>query len=256
MAAELAQPNPVTVGVDVGQIHDPSAVCVAEVTQEHTGKFRLDKRFHVPAHVDANLIFHKAIDADPVLRSEYTIRYIQRLPLGTSYPAVAAFLADLLCNDRFAHRDVRCLIDVTGVGRPVYDDLKDEINLRREVMYTHQTNVSGLVWKSGNDTTIHLKPITFSNGEKYNKTTGTLAKAFLVSRLQSLLQGERVHGPDTAEMKATVEELRVYEIKLDTDGKDTYGAIVGKHDDLATALGLACLEDPYSERVSYSQRVY
>ena len=238
MAAELAQPNPVTVGVDVGQIHDPSAIAVAEVTQVHTGKFRLDKRFHVPAHVDEHLIFHPAKDADPVLRSEYTIRYIQRLPLGTSYPDVAVFLADLLCNTRFAHRDVRCLLDVTGVGRGVYDLLREEIARRTETQH------------------IQLKPITFSHGEKYNRSTGVLAKAFLVSRLQSLLQGERVHGPDTAEMKATVEELRVYEIKLDTDGKDTYGAVVGKHDDLATALGLACLEDPYSERVSYSQRVY
>src|SRR5207237_4236167 len=103
---------------------------------------------------------------------------------------------------------------------------------------------------------IQVKPITFSFGEKYNKSTGVLAKAFLVSRLQSLLQAERVHGPDTAEMKATIEELRVYEIKVSDDGKDTYGAVIGKHDDLATALGLACLEDPYSERVSYSARVY
>lgn len=238
VTVDIESLSPVCIGVDVGQIHDPSAVAVAEVAQVHTGKYRYDKRFHVPAHVDEHLIFHKAQDAEPVLRSEYTIRYIQRLPLGTSYPDVAEFLAEMLCNDRFAHRDVRCLIDVTGVGRGVYDLLKQEIALREAAKH------------------IAVKPITFSHGEKYNRSTGVLAKAFLVSRLQSLLQGGRVHGPDISEMKATVEELRVYEIKLDTDGKDTYGAVVGKHDDLATALGLACLEDPYSERVSYSQRVY
>lgn len=239
MAVSLDQPNPITVGVDVGQIRDNSAVAVAEVTQVHTGKFRYDKRFHVPAHVDEHLIFHAAVDADPVLRSEYTIRYIQRLPLGTSYPDVADFLADLLCNDRFAHRDVRCLIDVTGVGRGVYDLLKDEIKRREAALH------------------VQLKPITFSHGEKYNRSTGVLAKAFLVSRLQSLLQGGRVHGPDTKEMKATVEELRVYEIKLTDDGKDQYGAFqTGTHDDLATAMALACLENPFDERVTYSGRVY
>lgn len=238
MAVELVQLNPVCVGIDVGQIHDPTAIAVAEVMQVHTGKFRYDKQFHVPAHVDAYGRFIKAVDADPVMVSEYTIRHITRLKLGTSYPDVALHIADMLCNPLFAQREVRVLIDVTGVGRPVYDDLRGEIKRRAATRH------------------VLLKPITFSHGEKYNRSTGVLAKAFLVSRLQSLLQAERVHGPDTAEMKATIEELRVYEIKVSDDGKDTYGAIVGKHDDLATALGLACLEDPYSERVSYSQRVY
>ncbi len=230
--------NPVCIGVDVGQIHDPTAIAVAEVMQVHTGKFRYGREFHKPAHVDENLIFHKAIDADPVMTSEYTIRYIRRLPLGTSYPDVALYIADMLCNPMFQHRDVRVLIDVTGVGRPVYDDLKREVSLREAAKH------------------VQVKPITFSHGEKYNRTTGVLAKAFLVSRLQSLLQATRVHGPDTPEMRATTEELKVYEIKVSEDGTDQYGAIVGKHDDLATALGLACLEDPWSERVTYSQRVY
>jgi hypothetical protein len=234
----VEQPNPVCVGVDVGQIHDPSAIAVAEVVQVHTGKFRFGREFLKPAHVDEHMIFHKAQDADPVMRSRYIIRHIRRLPLGTSYPAVAMYIADMLCNVLFAHRDVRVLIDVTGVGRPVYDDLRLEIKRREATRH------------------IQLKPITFSHGEKYNKTTGVMAKAYLVSRLQSLLQGEFVDGPDTQEMKATVEELRVYEIKVSDDGKDTYGATIGKHDDLATALGLACLEDPYSERVGSSQRVY
>lgn len=238
MAVELAQPNPVCVGIDVGQIHDPTAIAVAEVIQVHTGKYRFGREFLKPAHVDEHLIFHKAQDADPVMTSEYTIRHITRLKLGTSYPDVAMHIADMLCNTMFAHREVRVLIDVTGVGRPVYDDLKGEIKLREATRH------------------VQLKPITFSHGEKYNRSTGVLAKAFLVSRLQSLLQASRVHGPDTQEMKATIEELRVYEIKVSEDGKDTYGATIGKHDDLATALGLACLEDPWSERVGQTQRVY
>ena len=230
--------NPVCVGIDVGQIHDPTALAVAEVVQVHTGKFRYGKEYHVPAHVDTNLIFHKAQDADPVMQSRYLVRYASRLTLGTSYPMVALFIADMLCNERFARKECRVLIDVTGVGRPVYDDLKQEIKRREETQH------------------IQLKPITFSHGEKYNKSTGVLAKAYLVSRLQSLFQGDRVDAPDTPEVRAMIQELLVYEIKVSEDGKDTYGAVVGKHDDLATALGLACLEDPYGERVTYSGRVY
>ncbi len=130
MAVELAPLNPVNVGIDVGQIHDPTAIAVAEVCRVHTGKFRFDKEYHKPAYVDANMIFHKAVDADEVMRSRYIIRHIERVALGTSYPDVAAYIADMLSKSIFAHRDVRVFIDVTGVGRPVYDDLRGEIKRR------------------------------------------------------------------------------------------------------------------------------
>ena len=238
MSVAIEQLNPVCIGVDVGQIRDNTAIAVAEVSQVKTGKFRTGPQYRKPAYVDAQMQFHPAVDAEEVMVSEYTIRHIKRLPLGTSYPDVAQHIAEMLTSPLFRDRSVRVLIDVTGVGRPVYDDLRTEIK-RREVL-RH----------------IQLKPITFSHGEKYNRTTGVLAKAFLVSRLQSLLQSTRVHAPDTAEVRVMLEELRVYEIKVSDDGKDTYGATIGKHDDLATALGLACLEDPFVDRITYSGRVY
>lgn len=230
--------DPVAVGIDVGQITDPTAISVAEVRQLHTGKFRYAEPPQ-PAFFDENwrqVLAPK--DADPVMVSEYFIRHIQRLPLGMSYPDVAQYIADLLCKPVFAHRQVRVLIDVTGVGRPVYDDLRREISLREECRST---------W---------LKPINFVRGEKYNLSTGVLGKAYLVSRLQSLLQGRRVHAPDTSEVNATLEELKVYQIKVSDDGQDTYGASTGKHDDLATAMALSCLEDPHADKVTYGKRIY
>lgn len=236
MAVVVQERNPVCIGIDVGQIQDPTAISVAEVTQIHTGKYRYVTP--VPAHFDDNGEWIPAVDAHAVMKSEYTIRNIRRLPLNTSYPDVAVYIAEMLCNPLFAQRPCSVLIDVTGVGRPVYEDLRKEIQLRKEARH------------------VQLKPISFVTGQAYNRAKGTLGKAFLVSRLQSLLQGGHVHAPDTAEVKATVEELRVYEIKVDQDGKDTYGAKIGKHDDLATALGLSVLEDPFGDRVSYSRRVY
>lgn len=233
----IEKPNPVTVGVDVGQIHDPTAIAVAEVMQMHTGKYRYDST-QTTGHLDPQGQWVPATGVDPVMTSEYTIRHIRRLALGTSYPDVAIHIADMLCSPLFASRSVRLLIDVTGVGRPVYEDLGKEIKLRKEAQH------------------VQIKPISFSHGEKYNRSTGVLGKAYLVSRLQSLLQGGRVHAPNTPEVKATLDELKVYEIKVDTNGSDTYGAITGKHDDLATALALCCLEDPFGDRITYSNRVY
>ena len=237
MVAVVEDLTPVCIGVDVGQIHDPTAISVAESMQRDTGKLRYTEPIHSLGHFeDGKWVVPDGVEK--VVVSEYTIRHIRRLPIGTSYPDVSLHIADMLCNPLFARRVVRVLIDVTGVGRPVYDDLQKEIGLRKETRH------------------VSLQPISFVHGERYNRSTGALGKAYLVSRLQSLLQGGRVHAPDTAEVKVMLEELRVYEIKVDQDGKDTYGATIGKHDDLATALGLSCLEDPFGDRVTYSKRIY
>lgn len=229
--------NPVNIGVDIGQIADPTAVAVLEVSQQHDGRWRFGDR--VSLHVNAQGQVVQAHDADPVLSDCYTVRHVERLPLGTPYPRMAVYLAEMLCSPLLYRRQVRVFLDVTGVGRPVYDELRKEISLRPEARDAQ------------------LKPITFAHGESYDRSKGRLGKAYLVSRLQALLQQGRVQAPDTPEVHAALDELRVYEIKVTDEGKDTYGAFkVGAHDDLATALGLAVLESPFAERVRYSARVY
>lgn len=237
MAVLTPELNPICIGADIGQLHDPTAVCVCETMRVDTGKIRYGK-VQTMARYDPKGEWIPPTGTDPVMVTEYTVRHIARLPLGTSYPDVALHLADLLSSKLLARRNVRILLDVTGIGRAIYDDLKKEIRLRPEAQH------------------VMVKPISFVHGEAYNRTRGTLGKAFLVSRLQSLLQSNRIHAPKTAEMLATLEELKVYEIKVSQDGKDTYGGAIGHHDDLATALALSCLEDPFGERVRYSERVY
>lgn len=252
MAVLTEELNPVCVGIDVGQIHDPTAICVSEVKEVHTGKFRYTGQPSLGGY-NARGEWVPATGADPVLVSEYTVRHIGRLPLGMSYPEVAVHIANILCSDLLKGRKVRVLIDVTGVGRPVYEDLLKEISIRKHGLRARD----GFQLPSIVALDAIIKPISFVHGESYNHRTGSLGKAYLVSRLQSLLQAVRIHAPDTPEARATLDELRVYEIKVNQDGKDQYGAFqVGKHDDLATALGLSVLEDPIGEKVRYSKRVY
>lgn len=233
--------NPIYIGIDVGQISDPTAISVAEVSQVETGRYRPCQR--VLPHFNREIgLWQPPRDMQPIMVTRYTIRSIRRLPLNTSYPAVAAHIASMLLSERFERRKVRVLIDVTGVGRPIYDSLKQEFLMRREI---EEKRIE-----------ISIQPVSFVHGEKYNRVTGTLGKAFLVSRMQSLLQNERIDGVNSAEMKATCDELLVYQVKISDQGKDTYGAKTGAHDDLATALGLSCLEDPYAYAVKQSERVY
>lgn len=245
-------PDPVNVGIDVGQVHDPMTICVSEVSRRDTGKRRYTSH---PTMAGYNIRgdWIPATGIQSVLATEYTVRYITRLPLGTSYPAAALLIADMLCSPLLTGRKVHVFIDSTGVGKPVYEDLVQEFSLRRRGFYRQD----GTFQEARHIADTHIKPITFVHGEAYNRKTGSLGKAFLVSRLQSLFQSKRVHAPDTAEVLAMLEELKIYERRMSQDGKDQYGAFkTGTHDDLATALGLSILTDPFSEEVRYSGRVY
>ena len=89
----------------------------------------------------------------------------------------------------------------------------------------------------------------FTHGDHRTEHSGedkvTLGKAYLVSRLQALLQCNRLHLPATAESRALAQELLDYEIRVEEDANERYGAFRGgSHDDLVTALGLAVQFDP------------
>ena len=178
------------IGVDIGQRVDPTAICVAELER-------------------------RDLDAE-----HWMIRHLERLPLGTSYPAVARRVRDVA--ERVAERTGSTpvlYLDATGVGTPVVDVLRDAKVPAR------------------------LRPVYFTHGDRRTVAENgdiSLGKAFLVSRLQALLQTDRLHLPKTEEARALADELLVYEIKISENANDTYGAFkVGTHDDLVTSLGLA-----------------
>jgi hypothetical protein len=63
------------------------------------------------------------------------------------------------------------------------------------------------------------------------------------------LQTGRIRWPRTAETEQLKKELLAYEIKVDADANDRYGAFkVGSHDDMVTALGLAVVHQFMAQR--------
>jgi hypothetical protein len=180
----------IILGVDIGQKRDPTAICVAETVQR--------EQLH------------------------YLIRHLERLPLDTPYPAVAArisALASALAERTGFKPEV--FVDATGVGAPVMDLLREQAPEVRSAVAVLFTAGSG------------KKP------HRHEKKL-TLGKARLVSRLQALLRVGRLHLPKTREADALAKELLTYEIRVDDNGHARFGAFkVGTHDDLVTALGLA-----------------
>jgi hypothetical protein len=194
------------VGVDVGQKRDPTAVCVLEVEERPESD-------------------------EPGARTDdyFIARYLSRLPLGTPYPRVADRLAEVLDNlSKQASAEARkevtvnptVYIDATGVGAPLVDLMKDK--------------------------GVKVTAVFFNYGDRCVRNEEThglvVGKAYLVSRLQILLQSARILLPKADEARALAEELETYEIKIDEKANERYGAFsTGTHDDLATSLGLAVI---------------
>jgi hypothetical protein len=210
----------VVIGVDIGQRVDPTAIAVVESE---------DRAAVEPSHAAARLaagVFAAGAVRVQAKETHFVVRHLERLSLGTSYPAVARRVAEVAAGVRQRTRETPTLyVDATGVGTPVLDAL-------------NAAGVTADVWG-----------VYFTHGDRRTEDGHArevkLGKAWLVSRLQVLLSAGRLHLPKTAEADALARELLDYEIRVDENANDRYGAFkVGTHDDLVTALGLAVQCDP------------
>ncbi|WP_118827665.1 hypothetical protein [Salinibacter ruber] len=85
-----------TLGIDIGQSQDPTAVTAVEEAEGQP--------------------------------SEYHLRHVKRFELGTSYPDIADHVAGLLSETPGAPAelpDADVVVDATGVGRPVVEMMED-----------------------------------------------------------------------------------------------------------------------------------
>jgi hypothetical protein len=139
--------------------------------------------------------------------------HLERLPLGTSYPAVVAHVGRLLTK---LPAGIELVIDFTGVGRPVFD-----------MFLNSGISPTGLL-------------ITGGAVETRDGAIVGVPKLTLISRLQALLhQGRLKIQRDLAEAAALVAELQDYRINFTAAGALTFNARQGKHDDLVLALAIA-----------------
>lgn len=155
--------------------------------------------------------------------SHYLVRHLERLPAGTTYPETVQWLARVAEKVRHrAEHGPTLYVNLTGLGQPLLDLMRNE------------------------GVPSPLYGVHFTHGARRTREGRQiiLGKAYLVTRLQTLLQSGQIHLPRTAEAKALAAELLDYEIPVAEGADDRYGAFrVGSHDDLVTALGLAVHRD-------------
>ena len=199
--------RPLQIGVDVGKMTDPTAFAVAELNHGQ------DER-----------------------RPTFSIVRLERVALHTSYPQIADRLVEAVRNirqqgvaanrhyvfgrDRYLgdnlggeQRAIEMMVDATGVGRPLVDLIDDRMR----------------------DLDVRVRAVTFRAGEALTKNGSewSMGKGFMVNRLQVLLQCSRVAIPATHQYAGAIkQEIHNYEIHLGEQGKATYGARQGQHDDM------------------------
>jgi len=211
------------VGVDLGQTNDSTAIAVVE---EPVYVHRIDgwvpyaPGWHAPDALPPHaleaawlsMLRHGRPHA-PMLSA----RHLERLPLGTNYVDVVARIKTLLATSPLAERRCCLLVDITGVGRGVYD------LMRRE----------GL----------EAIGITIHGGSELGGTAEgwSVPKRDLIAAAQVRLQSRTLLvAAGLSEADTLVRELQDYRVKIDErTAHDSYNARSGKHDDLVLALSIA-----------------
>lgn len=169
----------------------------------------------------------------PIFRRKfrYVIRYLDEFPLGISYPdqvrrvyTPPAADGSEPASGTFASPRVkgsRVGVDYTGVGRPVYDILREA---RPPVM---------------------LYPMLTTGGHTitYDKATREyhVPKVEQVSLLQLLLQADLLAWHESLPHAAKLaDQLAKYRVKITKSKNEVFGAISGTNDDLVSAVMTAC----------------
>jgi hypothetical protein len=201
------------VSLDPGQAGDYSAFCVGETYAQRERTFQHDK--YVPCLAEDH-IEH----LDRTIHS-FRIVSLHRAALGTPYPVICEQVRSLLVE--LPEADL--IIDVTGIGRGVFD----------------------ILWGRG------LRPhaITITAGETWTRKNYEIhvAKVQLVSCLIAATQENRVKFAAEIPLKDVIsEEIAAFQPRRTATGLLTYEGADGIHDDLVLALSMGIWQQTHRRR--------
>jgi hypothetical protein len=188
-----------TVGVDLGQSHDPTAIAVVE-TEVKTRCF-FDGWSAEPRQVSEGV--------------QHRVRHLERLPLQTPYPAQVEVVAGLHRSALLKEPEI--VIDETGVGRAVGDMFEAGGLKPHRVTITagsEETRAGATSWRVA-------KLILVSRLQA------------------SLHAGELKFAVGLSEARTLRQELSEFRMRHTASGAAVFGAREGRHDDLVLATAIA-----------------
>ena len=201
------------IGVDLAQAQDFTALCVLERSSTRTGEEDTGVTVFGPSGA-ARL-------TNPTYRHRYAVRHLERLAIGTTYPAQVERVKELHDWLEGEGHKTELVVDQTGVGRPVVEMLREA--------------------------KLSPVPVTITGGDAVTRDglEYRVPKRDLVSTVQVLLQSERLKiARELKEASTLTSELLAFKVSISLKGHDSYGNDVGPwrenpHDDLVLAVALA-----------------
>ena len=196
------------VGLDVGKVLDPAAIAV----MERRSVFR-------PGPYEPG-----ASECGTTVTS-YRVRHLERLALGSPYPAVVdrvAVIAEKLRLPVIPHgvRVADVVVDITGVGRPIFDLLADR------------------------GVCAEIVGVNFTSGDRASSTDGRIwnvPKKDLVAGLVVLFQSRELQIAERLrDAQVLVNELVNFQETISKAGHASFGndGVNAEHDDYVCAAAL------------------
>ena len=183
------------ISADLGQANDYTAISVIERIIKGPGVLGPDRR--------GERLFH--------------LRHIERPERGTSYPDIVDRLVELYRSPQMSKTEKAVVIDLTGLGRPVYD-------MMRRAGFVSSMNA-----------------VSITGGTEVNFSDGhfNVPKRDLITNLQILLQNESLKiAKGLKEANTLIEELSNFQTKISDTGRDTYNGRSGVHDDIVLSVAI------------------
>jgi len=185
---------------DLGQSTDPTAICALNYRVCPHAEWTPDEKLKTWTQKSDEF---------------FDVRHLERLPLGTPYPAQVQHVASLLTRPPLTAAAL--VIDETGVGRAV-GDIFDTAGLRP----------NRITITAGMETTQH------------GARAWHVPKAQLISGVDARLHtGELRIAAALRDAGALADELKDFQRKVSDAGRSTWAARTGKHDDLVLAVAIA-----------------
>jgi hypothetical protein len=186
------------IGLDLGQSQDFTALAIVE-RKESQGDW------------DAVTYGYKT-------EVEVRLRYLERIPLGTSYPAIVERVSQVVNSPALAKGKRYLVVDATGVGRPVVDLLE-------------RAELPCKIWA-----------VTITGGATEGMTKGTHRvpkRDLIVAVVVRFQEGKLEIAGGLREGETLTRELAEMRVQFTSGGREKYGAKSGEHDDLVIAVSLA-----------------
>jgi hypothetical protein len=210
----------VSIGIDVGKVRDPAAVCVSEAFPGDRHVVHRLERF--PLDLPYTELARRLGE---VYRA--TIACLVKQQEKADYHA-GGYLRepDPAYKHEERHRArLWVLADATGCGLSLVDDLRERAGIE-------PGHLTAAQFTAGYGCDVHR-----------GATFATVSRSYLVSRLRAVIGTECLELPDTDEARALIDELADFEMSLSDQATPTFNARPGSHDDLLCATSLAVLLD-------------